>query len=62
MSVAVSHKDDCPEIRIITTITNDLAMEHEEIYASSSKIRGKFLSSYLHWCHILTITYERLCM
>lgn len=39
MSVAVSHKDDCPEIRIITTITNDLAMEHEEIYASSSKIR-----------------------
>ncbi|XP_017440361.1 uncharacterized protein LOC108345983 isoform X2 [Vigna angularis] len=39
MSVAVSHKDDCPEIRIITTIADDLAMDHEEVYASASKIR-----------------------
>jgi len=55
MSVGVSHKDDCPEIRIITTITDHLAMEHEEVYASANKIRGKFLSSYLQWCHMLTL-------
>ncbi|XP_068503414.1 uncharacterized protein [Phaseolus vulgaris] len=39
ISVAVSHKDDCPEIRIITTITHHLEMEHEEVYASANKIR-----------------------
>ncbi|RDX83619.1 hypothetical protein CR513_35441, partial [Mucuna pruriens] len=38
-SVDVSYKDDCPEIRIITTITDDLAMEHEEVDSSANKIR-----------------------
>ncbi|KAG5022020.1 hypothetical protein JHK85_018362 [Glycine max] len=38
-SLDVSCKDDCPEIRIITTITDDLAVEHEEVDASANKIR-----------------------
>ncbi|TKY44627.1 hypothetical protein E2542_SST30904 [Spatholobus suberectus] len=38
-SVDVSYKDDCPEIRIITTITDDLTMEHEEVDASANKTR-----------------------
>ncbi|XP_027359215.1 uncharacterized protein LOC113867906 [Abrus precatorius] len=38
-SVNVSSKDDCPEIRIITTITDDLTMKHEEVDSSANKIR-----------------------
>ncbi|CAJ1951757.1 unnamed protein product [Sphenostylis stenocarpa] len=38
-SVDVSHRDDYPEIRIITTIPDDLALKHEEVDASASKIR-----------------------
>lgn len=38
-SVDVSCKDDCPEIRIITTITDDLTMEHEDVDAPANKIR-----------------------
>nr|KYP66971.1 hypothetical protein KK1_013286 [Cajanus cajan] len=37
-SVDVSCKDDCPEIKIITTITDDLAIECEKIHATSNKI------------------------
>ncbi|KAG5007672.1 hypothetical protein AAZX31_09G174700 [Glycine max] len=37
-SLDVSCKDDCPEIRIITT-TYDLSVEHEEVDAYANKIR-----------------------
>lgn len=42
MNINVSCKDDCAEIKIITTITEDLIMEHE-VDTSSNKTRGKFL-------------------
>ncbi|KAL5143029.1 hypothetical protein HKD37_09G026083 [Glycine soja] len=38
-SLDVSCKDDCPEIRIITTTTYDLSVEHEEVDAYANKIR-----------------------
>ncbi|KAK7314457.1 hypothetical protein VNO77_32981 [Canavalia gladiata] len=38
-SVHVPCKEDYPEIRIITTITDDLTMEHEEVDSSANKIR-----------------------
>jgi hypothetical protein len=43
MSMNVSCKDECTEIKIITTITEDLIMEHEEVDAYANKTKGKFL-------------------
>jgi hypothetical protein len=41
MSMNVSCKDECTEIKIITTITEDLITEHEEV--DTNKTKGKFL-------------------
>jgi hypothetical protein len=43
MSMNVSCKDECTEIKIITTITEDLIMEHEEVDTYANKTKGKFL-------------------
>jgi hypothetical protein len=39
----VSCKDECTEIKIITTITEDLIMEHEAVDTDVNKTKGKFL-------------------
>jgi len=41
MSIDVSCKDDCAEIKIITTVTEDLIME-DEVDTYANKTRSKF--------------------
>jgi hypothetical protein len=43
MSMNVSCKDECTEIKIITTITEDLITEHEEVDTYANNTKGKFL-------------------